>query len=129
MLNHPNVQTRQPRLKERPTHPTILSIIPKPPTVQRDPPALLREVCSPKSPKSGEQTSPKEAIDYDKLTPTQQAKWDAGMYGSIHLRSDKVTPYYCVRWRDPKTKRQRSQKLGTTYKEAVAALKKLTRGN
>lgn len=110
--------------KPKPQQLTILSICPQPPKEHREIPAPLKEKISPPRGKRGEKKSLKQAIDYDKLTPTQQARWDAGLYGSIHLRSDKDNPYYVLRWRDPNTKSLRSTKLGNTYQEAVANLRK-----
>jgi hypothetical protein len=68
-----------------------------------------------------------QAIDYDKLTVSQQMKWDAGMYGSIQLRTDVKNPYYFVRWKCPITKKHRSTKLDADYDRALAKLQQLTK--
>jgi hypothetical protein len=67
-----------------------------------------------------------QAIDPDKLTVNQQMKWDAGMYGSVHLRTDVKNPYYFVRWRCPITKALRSTKLDRDYDRAMVKLRQLT---
>jgi hypothetical protein len=128
MRNYQSPPTPKPVLKPKPEQLRILSILPKPPTQHREIPSQLREEVSPKRAKPGEVSSLADKIDYDKLTVNQQAKWDAGMFGSVHLRSDKKNPYYCLRWIDPKTKRQRSTKLADNYPDAIAKLKKLTIG-
>ena len=67
-----------------------------------------------------------QAIDYDKLTPTQQAKWDLGIFGSIELKKIHGFNYYYLRWADPKTKKLRSTYLAKDWDKAIAKLKKLT---
>jgi hypothetical protein len=101
-----------------------LSIIPQPPTEHRDPPISIG-----KSPRTRRGRLPiNKAIDYDKLTPTEQARWDAGVFGSIELREDVRDSYYCVRWRDPTTGIRRSTKLAHNYADAIAKLRELTCG-
>jgi hypothetical protein len=68
-----------------------------------------------------------QAIDYDKLTVNEQMKWDKGMYGSVHLRTDVKHPYYFVRWRCPITKSLRSTKLDADYDRAMVKLQQLTK--
>jgi hypothetical protein len=116
----------KPILKTKPQQ-LAFDIEPQPPTANRLPPNLPREKISPNPPPPREKISPFASIDYDKLTPTQQAKWDAGIFGAIHLRDDVTDPYYCVRWTDPVTKRQRSKKLHQDYDRSKAILKKLIR--
>jgi len=69
------------------------------------------------------------AIDYDKLTPTEQAKWDAGMWGSIQLKNDRGNEYYVTRWVDPNTGVKRSNRLCRTYADSIAKLKLLVHPN
>ncbi|WP_309740085.1 hypothetical protein [Chamaesiphon sp. OTE_20_metabat_361] len=71
-------------------------------------------------------TSLRQAIDYDKLTPTNQAKWDLGMFGCIELKKIHGFDYYYLRWIDPKTKKRRSTYLAKDWDVAIAKLKKLT---
>jgi hypothetical protein len=99
---------------------------PQPPTVSRELPLVNRDNSSRNPRRTRDKKSLKQAIDYDKLTPTQQLKWDAGIYGCIHLRTDVKKPYYCLRWTDPTTKSRRSTKLAHTYDEAISKLKQLT---
>jgi len=63
-----------------------------------------------------------QAIDYDKLTPSQQAKWDAGMYGSIELKPRGIYHYYYVRWTEPNTGKRRSTYLGKDWDIAIDKL-------
>jgi hypothetical protein len=65
-------------------------------------------------------------VDYDKLTPTQQAKWDVGIYGRIELKTIKGHQYYYLRWSDPETKKIRSTYLAKNWDSAIAKLRKLT---
>ena len=67
-----------------------------------------------------------QAVDYDKLTPTQQAKWDMGMYGSIELKTIKSYNYYYLRWLDPETKKYRSTYLAKDWDRAIAKMRSLT---
>jgi hypothetical protein len=67
-----------------------------------------------------------QAVDYDKLTVNEQMKWDKGMYGSVHLRTDVKNPYYFVRWKCPITKKHRSTKLDANYDRALVKLAQLT---
>jgi hypothetical protein len=67
-----------------------------------------------------------QAIDYDKLTPTQQARWDAGMYGSIELKARGIYHYYYLRWLDPESKKYRSTYLARDWDVAISKLKQLT---
>jgi hypothetical protein len=127
MQNSKNFLKTKPILKPKPQQ-LILSIHPQPPTENRLPPNQINENISRKPPPSGEKLTLRESIDYDKLSPSEQAKWDAGIYGSIHLKDDRGRQYYVVRWVDPKTKSLRSNKLGKTYQEAKATLKKMVLG-
>jgi hypothetical protein len=63
-----------------------------------------------------------QAIDYDKLTPTQQARYDAGFYGSIELKAIGIYHYYYCRWTEPGTKIRRSNFLHKDWDEAIKAL-------
>jgi hypothetical protein len=124
----PNVLAfERPRPKPKLKSTTQLSLLPEPqpPTQHREPPQTTREQISRNSPERGKFVPLHQAVDYDKLTVNEQMKWDAGMYGSVHLRSDVKHPYYCVRWRDPRTKKLRSTKLDSDYDRSIAKLKLL----
>jgi hypothetical protein len=122
-----NLLTPKPILKPRPQQ-LILSIQPQPPTETRLPPASIGGNISRNPPPVREKLSIKDSIDYDKLTPNEQAKWDAGMYGSLHLKNDKGYQYYVIRWYDPRTKTLRSNSVGKTHADAIANWKKLVLG-
>ncbi|WP_310485717.1 hypothetical protein [Chamaesiphon sp. VAR_48_metabat_403] len=68
----------------------------------------------------------KESIDYAKLTATKQAAWDAGMYGSIEIKTIKGNDYLYLRWNDPETGKKRSTYLGKDWNTAIEKMKKLT---
>jgi hypothetical protein len=122
-----NFLTPKPKLKPKASQLT-LSISPQPPTVNRLPPNLDKEKISRNKPPKREKLTLRESIDYDKLSPSEQAKWDAGIFGSIHLKEDRGRQYYVVRWVDPLTKTYRSNVLGKTYEQAKATLKKMVLG-
>jgi hypothetical protein len=126
MQKNPPCQLNLPILKERPKLPTILSISPKPPETHRDPPAQLRDKNTLTDATVRVKKSLKDSIDYAKLTPTQQAAWDAGMYGSIELKQIKGNYYYYSRWKDPATGKKRSTYLSKDWNKAIAKLQKLT---
>jgi hypothetical protein len=119
----------RPRPKIKPKPPTQLTLVPtpQPPTEHREPPQSIGVTISPSPPKRGRLLPLHQSIDYDKLTVNEQIKWDAGMYGSVHLRSDKKNPYYCVRWKDPISKKYRSTKLDSDYDRSIAKLKLLVK--
>jgi hypothetical protein len=124
----PNVLAfERPRPKPKLKSTTQLSLLPEPqpPTQHRESPISERVEISRHSPERGKFLPLHQAIDYDKLTVNEQMKWDAGMYGSVHLRTDLKNPYYCVRWKDPVTKKHRSTKLDADYDRAIAKLKLL----
>jgi hypothetical protein len=122
-----NFLTTKPILKAKPQQ-LILSIQPQSPTENRLPPASIGGNISRNPPPVREKLPLRESIDYDKLTANEQAKWDAGMYGSLHLKSDKGYQYYVVRWFDPRTKALRSNSVGKTIDEAKANWRKLVLG-
>jgi hypothetical protein len=126
MQNLLQFERPRPTLKTKP--PTQLSLLPEPqpPTVHRSPPNYHRDKFTPTARTVGVNLSLKDAIDYDALTPTQQAKWDLGLYGSIELKNRGIYQYYYLRWRDKSTDRYRSTYLGKTWEIAIAKLKKLT---
>jgi hypothetical protein len=126
MQKSTTLPTSKPRLKDRPQHPAILSIIPKPPTVHREVPAPLRDKNPLTDPDVRGKKSLHDAIDYAKLTASQQARWDAGLYGSIELKKIKSNYYFYLRWRDPETGAKRSSYLGKEWEQAIAKLQKLT---
>lgn len=126
MPNLLNFQRPRPTLKPKPS--TQLSLLPEPqpPTEHREPIPIARG-GSPRKITNLRGGLPLHlAIDYDKLTPTEQARWDAGMWGSIQLKNDRGNQYYVTRWTDPNTGVKRSNRLGRTYDEALAKLKLLT---
>jgi hypothetical protein len=119
----------RPQLRTEPT--TQLSILPEPqpPTVHRPPPNGDRDKITPTVRTVGVRKPLKDAIDYDRLTPTQQAKWDAGVYGSIELKNRGIYQYYYLRWRDPTTNKYRSTYLAKGWDEAIAKMRNLTGAN
>lgn len=124
----PNLlQFERPRPKLKLKSTTQLSLLPEPqpPTQHREPPQPEREIISRNPPERGRLSLIHECVDYDKLTVNEQMKWDRGMYGSVHLRGDLKNPYYCVRWKDPISKKYRSTKLDSDYDRSIAKLKLL----
>jgi len=67
-----------------------------------------------------------QAKGSDRLTPTQQARWDAGMFGSIELKARGIYSYYYLRWIDPQTKKLRSTYLAKEREDAIARMQELT---
>jgi hypothetical protein len=127
MQNSKNFLRSRPILKPKPQQ-LHLSIDLQPPTQNRLPPDPTGVNISPKNRHNREKLSLRESIDYDKLSPSEQAKWDAGIYGSIHLKSDRGYDYYVVRWVDPRTGSLRSNSLGKTFDAAKAKLKEMILG-
>jgi hypothetical protein len=127
MQNSKNFLTPKPILKPKPQQLT-LSISPKPPTEHREVPERVGGNISRTNRHNREKLSLRESVDYDKLSPSEQAKWDAGIYGSIHLKEDRGYQYYVVRWVDPRTGSLRSNSLGKTYEAAKAKLKQMVLG-
>ncbi len=126
MPNLLNFERPRPKLRTKPATQLTLLSTPQPPTEHREPPQIERD-NSPRKISALRGNLPLHlAIDYDKLTPTQQAKWDAGMWGTIELKNDRGNQYYVTRWTDPTTGVRRSNRLGRTYTEAIAKLKLLT---
>jgi len=119
----------RPKLKPKPT--TQLSLLPQPqpPTEHREPPQSQRGGITRKINNLRGGLPLHLAIDYDKLTPTEQAKWDAGMWGSIQLKNDRGNEYYVTRWVDPNTGVKRSNRLCRTYADSIAKLKLLVHPN
>jgi hypothetical protein len=126
MPNLLNFERPRPKLRTKP--PTQLTLLPtpQPPTEHREPPQIGRGGNTRKISNLRGGLPLHLAIDYDKLTPTEQARWDAGMWGSIQLKNDRGNQYYVTRWTDPDTGVKRSNRLGRTYDEAIAKLKLLT---
>ncbi|WP_310485105.1 hypothetical protein [Chamaesiphon sp. VAR_48_metabat_403] len=106
-----------------------LSIHPQPPTENRLPPLPTGELITPTVPTVGVRKTLFQAIDYDRLTPTQQARWDAGMFGSIELKARGIYHYYYLRWIDPETKKYRSTYLAKDWDRAIEKMHKLTGHN
>ncbi len=126
MPNLLNFERPRPKLRTKPATQLSLLPTPQPPTEHREPPQIERGGNPRKISKLRGGLPLHLAIDYDKLTPTEQAKWDAGMWGSIQLKNDRGNEYYVTRWTDPNTGVKRSNRLGRTYDEAIAKLKLLT---
>jgi hypothetical protein len=125
----PNVlsfERPRPKLRPKPSPQLTLLPEPQPPTQHREPPQIERGGIPRKITNLRGGLPLHLAIDYDKLTPTEQARWDAGMWGSIQLKNDRGNQYYVTRWVDPNTGVKRSNRLGRTYNEAIAKLKLLT---
>jgi hypothetical protein len=74
----------------------------------------------------GAKTALKDSIDYDKLTPTQQRRWDDGTFGCIQLKNVKGYQYYYLRWTDPATKKMRSKYLAKDWDDAARKQRMLT---
>lgn len=77
---------------------------------------------TPTKPSVGVKLTLHQAIDYDQLTPTQQARWDLGLFGSIELKERRIYHYYYVRWTEPKTGTRRSTYLHKDYDIAMMKL-------
>ena len=118
----------RPILKEKPQSQqlTISSLSPQPPTVHRETVAPPRVENTLTAPVVRVRKALKDAIDYAKLTATKQAAWDAGMYGSIEIKSIKGNDYLYLRWNDPETGKKRSTYLGKDWNTAIEKMKKLT---
>lgn len=126
MQNLINFERPRPKVKTKP--PTQLSVLPtpQPPAEHRSIPDRTRAKSSLTISKVRDIIPLKDAIDYDKLTPTQQMRWDAGMYGSIELKTIKGHQYYYLRWQEQTTGRKRSTYLAKTWNDAIEKLRKLT---
>jgi hypothetical protein len=122
-------QRPKSKLQTKPNHQLSLLPEPQPPTEHRSVENPHRDKITPTARAVGVRKPLKEAIDYDKLTPTQQAKWDAGVYGSIELKSRGIYQYYYLRWRDPTTNKYRSTYLAKGWDEAIAKMRNLTGAN
>lgn len=116
----------RPKLRTKPATQLTLLPEPQPPIEHRDPPQRQRGGIPRKITNLRGNLPLHLAIDYEKLTPTQQSRWDAGMWGSIELKNDRGNQYYVTRWVDPNTGVKRSNRLGRTYDEAIAKLRLLT---
>lgn len=99
---------------------------PQPPKIHRDILAINRVQNTLTKPAVRVRKPLYQAIDPDKLSATDRAKWDAGIYGSIEVKTIKGHEYYYLRWRDPETKKHRSTYLAKDWDKAIAKLKKLT---
>ena len=94
--------------------------------MHREIPAPRRDKITPTGGNIGVKNTLIQAIDYDKLTPTQQARWDAGMFGSIELKARGIYYYYYLRWIDPQTRKLRSTYLAKEWEDAIAKMQELT---
>jgi hypothetical protein len=126
MPNLLNFERPRPKLKN--SQPQQLNLLPepKPPTQHRSVVSINRAKTTLTAPAVRVRKSLQESIDYNFLTPTQQLRWDAGMYGSIELKTIRGYQYYYLRWLDPESKKYRSNYLGKTWERAIAKLRKLT---
>ena len=125
MPNPLKIERPRPKLRTKPSTQLTLLPEPQPPTQHREPIPINRGGMSRKVTNLRGGLPLHLAIDYDKLTPTDQAKWDSGMWGSIQLKNDRGNEYYVTRWVDQNTGVRRSNRLGKTYPEAIAKLKLL----
>jgi hypothetical protein len=116
---------RQPPRK---SHQTTLFPTPQPPTQHREPPQPVGGKMSRTARPVRDKLPLRQCVDYDKLTPSEQARWDEGMYGAFSLKEDRGTQYYVLRWTDPRNGARRSNALGKDYKTAIARWKKLVLG-
>lgn len=87
--------------------------------------APVREVLPLTGRKVRGKTSLTDSVDYDKLTPTKQARWDLGLYGTIELKKINRWHYYYLRWSDDNGKR-RSTYLAKEWDKAIAKVRRLT---
>jgi hypothetical protein len=126
MPNYPIATRPKPILKARQTHLTFTIPQPQPPTESRAVPMSHRVQKTLTDPTARVRKSLAQAIDYDTLTPSKQRGWDLGNYGSIELKNIKGHFYYYLRWREPKTNKNRSTYLGKDWDKAIAKLKELT---
>lgn len=111
-----------PILKKPTVKPKILSIVSQLPITAVLPLEEVRGDYPLKQPQKEILLTLHQAIDYDKLTPTQQLKYDAGLFGSIELKSIGIYHYYYCRWTEPESKKRRSTELGKNWDEAIKAL-------
>jgi hypothetical protein len=118
-----NYQTPRPILKPKTKIVGVLAR-PQPPTQSR--PEIVREQKTLTDPAVREQKTLKNAIDYESLTPTKQAQWDAGLFGHIEQKTIKGNLYYYLRWRDPQTNKLKSTYLAKKWDKAIAKMQKLT---
>jgi hypothetical protein len=120
----------RPILRQPPKPTAQLSLLPtpQPPTQHREPPTPIRGKMSRMSEPVRDKLPLRECIDYDKLTPSDQARWDQGMYGAFSLKEDRGHQYYVLRWTDPRTGVRRSNCLGKDYDRAIARWRKLVLG-
>jgi hypothetical protein len=125
MENLLNFHRPRPKIKSRPADQLSLLPQPQPPTQHRTMPEVIRDKKTLTNPSVRGKRPLSQAIDYDSLTPTQQARWDLGMFGRIELKNIKGHQYYYLRWADPDTKKIRSTYLGRTWTVAIAKLRKL----
>jgi hypothetical protein len=126
MSNLLNFERPRPIIKAKP--PTQLTLLsePRPPVLHRSIPDAYRDKNTLTVPDVRVKKSLIDVIDYDSLTPTQQLKWDLGMYGSIELKTIRGSQYYYLRWLDPENRKYRSTYLGKTWSIAIEKLRKLT---
>ncbi len=122
------VKFERPRPTPKPKPPSQLNLLPEPqpPTVHRPPPQVVRAENTLTATTVRGKITLLEAINYDGLSPTKQAMWDLGMFGSIELKTIKGFQYYYLRWKDPKGNKNRSTYLGKNWDKAIAKLKTLT---
>jgi hypothetical protein len=126
MPNLLNFERPRPKTKHQPPQQLTLLPQPKPPVLHRSIVSINRDKTTLTAPTVRVRKSLKQSIDYDALTPTQQLKWDMGMYGSIELKTIRGHQYYYSRWLDPESKKYRSTYLGKTWDKAIEKLRKLT---
>jgi hypothetical protein len=122
------IRFERPRPNLKPKPPDQLSLLPEPqpPTVHRPPPDENRAKNTLTATTVRGKNTLLQAIDYDALSPTKQAKWDLGLFGSIELKTIKGFQYYYLRWKDPNGSKHRSTYLGKTWAKAIDKLKTLT---
>ena len=122
MQNQSRFLNPLPILKKPPIKPRILCIVSQPPNLAVLPLEEVRVELPLIKPDVRVSLTLHQAIDYDKLTPTQQAKYDAGFFGSIELKPIGIYHYYYCRWTEPGTKIRRSNFLHKDWDEAIKAL-------
>jgi hypothetical protein len=126
MQNYQDPAIQRPVLKPKSKILTIAPKKPEPLTGQQQSLSIFRDETALTDPDFRAKKALRESIDYDKLTPTQQRRWDTGTFGRITLKKINGGMYYYLRWIDPLTNKDRSTYLGKEWNIAVEKQRKLT---
>jgi hypothetical protein len=90
-------------------------------TIDSMKPENSKKICH----KNGRKKRPLIDIDYDRLSPTQQSRWDSGAFGNIRFEERGTNHYYYLEWTDPTTKKRHKTYLGKEWPQAIARQKEL----